>query len=63
MHLLALVVLAALLGAVYTFIQPYIAKVPAQSNRLVSALTVGAFILVALFLADLVVSSVGLRKG
>lgn len=67
MHIIALVVLAGVLGAIFSWFESrgFIGKVqgalPGSSNMVVKALTVGAFILVALFAADFVVGLFGVR--
>jgi hypothetical protein len=68
MGLLALGVLAIVLGFIHSWIEPRIvsaipAAVPAQ-NMVVKPLITGGVILIALFAANLIVGAVGLRgKG
>jgi len=65
MHILALVLLAAILGAIYSYIAPKLqAAYPASapSGRIATALLTGAIILVALFLATTVLRIFGMEK-
>lgn len=65
MHIVALALLALVLGFAYSLVFPRLqAAVPSslQRGRIMSAFFTGAFILVAFFLATLVLSAVGLEK-
>lgn len=65
MEIVSLVLLAAVLGFIYSKIQPKLAAaVPASvpQNAFTSALLTGGFILVAFFLANLVLGFVGMRR-
>jgi uncharacterized membrane protein YagU involved in acid resistance len=66
MHIVALAMMALVLGFIYTMIQPKIqAVIPASfpQGKLAQSLVVGAIILVAVFLASWIVGLFGLRKA
>jgi hypothetical protein len=66
MHIVALAVLALLLGFIHQLIFPKLqSAVPAslQQGRILGAFFTGAFILVAFFLANMVLGVTGLRKA
>jgi uncharacterized protein YqhQ len=66
MHIVAIAVLALVLGFIYTLIQPKLqAAIPASfpQGRIAQSLVVGAIILIAVFVSSWIVGMFGLSKG
>jgi len=66
MHIVALAIMALVLGFIYTMIQPKLqAAIPASfpQGRIAQSLVVGAIILVAVFLASWIVGLFGMHRG
>lgn len=66
MHIVALAVMALVLGFIYTLIQPKLqAAIPASfpQGKIAQSLVVGAIILIAVFLASWIVGLFGMRRA
>lgn len=65
MHIVALAVMALVLGFIYTLIQPKLqAAIPASfpQGKIAQSLVIGAIILIAVFLASWIVGLFGMRR-
>lgn len=66
MHIIALAVMALVLGFIYTLIQPKLqAAIPASfpQGKIAQSLVIGAIILIAVFLASWIVGLFGMRRA
>lgn len=66
MHIVALAVMALVLGFIYTLIQPKLqAAIPASfpQGKIAQSLVIGAIILIAVFLASWIVGLFGMRRA
>lgn len=66
MHIIAIAIMALVLGFIYTLIQPKLqAAIPASfpQGRIAQSLVVGAIILVAVFIASWIVGLLGRKTG
>lgn len=66
MHIVALAVMALVLGFIYTLIQPKLqAAIPASfpQGKIAQSLVIGAIILVAVFLASWIMGLFGMRRA
>lgn len=66
MHIIALAIMALVLGFIYTLIQPKLqAAIPASfpQGRIAQSLVIGAIILIAVFLASWIVGLFGMRRA
>lgn len=65
MHIIAIAIMALVLGFIYTLIQPKLqAAIPASfpQGRIAQSLVIGAIILVAVFIASWIVGLFGMRR-